>query len=63
MEMKGGIMRKMSEQSGKGSNFIDGIKVHFNNDWVLVLPDQYQPLFILLPKQRIRKLHKIIANI
>jgi mannose-1-phosphate guanylyltransferase / phosphomannomutase len=41
-EMKGGIMRKMSEDSlDKEASFIDGIKVQFNNDWALVLPDQY----------------------
>ena len=43
-EMKGGIMRKMSEDSlDEEATFIDGIKVHFGEDWVLVLPDQYQP--------------------
>ncbi len=41
-EMKGGIMRKMSEDSlDKEATFIDGIKVHFGEDWLLVLPDQY----------------------
>jgi mannose-1-phosphate guanylyltransferase/phosphomannomutase len=44
LEMKGGIMRKMSEDSlDKEASFIDGIKVHFGEDWMLVLPDQYQP--------------------
>ncbi|MBI5484582.1 MAG: phosphoglucomutase, partial [Deltaproteobacteria bacterium] len=43
-EMKGGIMRKMSEDSlEKDATFIDGIKVQFGEDWVLVLPDQYSP--------------------
>jgi mannose-1-phosphate guanylyltransferase/phosphomannomutase len=43
-EMKGGIMRRMSEDSlEKEASFIDGIKVHFGEDWVLVLPDQYIP--------------------
>jgi mannose-1-phosphate guanylyltransferase/phosphomannomutase len=43
-EMKGGVMRKMSEDSlDSEATFIDGIKVHFGEDWVLVLPDQYQP--------------------
>ncbi len=42
-EMKGGIMRKMSEDSlDKEATFIDGIKVHFSEDWLLVLPDQYR---------------------
>ncbi len=41
-EMKGGIMRKMSEDSlDKEASFIDGIKAHFSDDWALVLPDQY----------------------
>lgn len=41
-EMKGGIMRKMSEDSlDKEASFVDGIKVHQGQDWVLVLPDQY----------------------
>ena len=44
-EKKGGIMRKMSEDSlDKEASFIDGIKVTFSQDWVLVLPDQYQPV-------------------
>jgi mannose-1-phosphate guanylyltransferase/phosphomannomutase len=43
-EMKGGIMRRMSEDSlAKEATFIDGIKVQFGDDWVLVLPDQYLP--------------------
>lgn len=43
-EMKGAVMRKMSEDSlDKEASFIDGIKVHFGEDWVLVLPDQIQP--------------------
>jgi mannose-1-phosphate guanylyltransferase/phosphomannomutase len=43
-EMKGGLMRKMSEDSlEKEATFIDGIKVHFGDDWLLVLPDQYVP--------------------
>jgi mannose-1-phosphate guanylyltransferase / phosphomannomutase len=41
-EMKGGIMRKMSEDSlDLEASFIDGIKVHFGHEWALVLPDQY----------------------
>jgi mannose-1-phosphate guanylyltransferase/phosphomannomutase len=44
-ELKGGIMRKMSEDSlDKEASFIDGIKVHFGQDWALVLPDQYLPV-------------------
>jgi len=44
-EKKGGIMRKMSEDSlEKEASFIDGIKVSYGENWVLVLPDQYQPV-------------------
>jgi len=44
LEMKGGVMRKMSEDClDKEATFIDGIKVHFCEDWVLLLPDQYKP--------------------
>ncbi|HEY5513614.1 MAG TPA: phosphoglucomutase, partial [Geomonas sp.] len=44
-DKKGGIMRKMSEDSLElEATFIDGIKVNFGQDWVLVLPDQYQPV-------------------
>jgi mannose-1-phosphate guanylyltransferase/phosphomannomutase len=43
-EMKGGIMRKMSEDSlEKDATFIDGIKVQSGENWVLILPDQYLP--------------------
>lgn len=43
-ELKGGIMRRMSEDSlDEEASFVDGIKVQFGEDWVLVLPDQYQP--------------------
>ncbi len=43
-EMKGGVMRKMSEESlEKEATFVDGIKLHLGEDWVLVLPDQYHP--------------------
>lgn len=42
-ELKGGIMRKMSEDSlDKEASFIDGIKVHSGHDWALVLPDQHR---------------------
>jgi mannose-1-phosphate guanylyltransferase/phosphomannomutase len=44
-ELKGGIMRKMSEDSvDQEASFIDGVKVHLGEDWVLVLPDQHSPV-------------------
>jgi mannose-1-phosphate guanylyltransferase/phosphomannomutase len=52
-EMKGGIMRKMSEDSlEKEASFIDGIKVQFGEDWVLVLPDQYVPCVHIVAEAR-----------
>jgi mannose-1-phosphate guanylyltransferase/phosphomannomutase len=44
-DLKGGIMRKMSEDSvDLEASFIDGVKVHIDSDWVLVLPDQHRPV-------------------
>ncbi|MDU0458088.1 MAG: mannose-1-phosphate guanyltransferase [Geobacteraceae bacterium] len=55
-EMKGGIMRKMSEDSlEKEASFIDGIKVHFGDDWVLVLPDQYIPIVHIVAEAKDHK--------
>lgn len=60
-EMKGGIMRKMSEDSlEKEATFIDGIKVQFNNDWVLVLPDQYLPTVHIVAEA---KEHKVALKL
>jgi mannose-1-phosphate guanylyltransferase/phosphomannomutase len=48
-ELKGGVMRKMSEDSlDKEATFVDGIKVHFGKDWLLLLPDQHKPLIHLI---------------
>jgi mannose-1-phosphate guanylyltransferase/phosphomannomutase len=55
-EMKGGIMRKMSEDSlEKEASFIDGIKVHCGAEWVLVLPDQYLPVIHIVAEARDHK--------
>jgi mannose-1-phosphate guanylyltransferase/phosphomannomutase len=44
-EFKGGIMRKMSEDSvDLEASFIDGVRIQLNHDWALVLPDQYRPV-------------------
>jgi mannose-1-phosphate guanylyltransferase/phosphomannomutase len=45
LEFKGGIMRKMSEDSVElEASFIDGVRIQLNNDWALMLPDQYRPV-------------------
>ncbi|NVN98548.1 MAG: NTP transferase domain-containing protein [Geobacteraceae bacterium] len=55
-EMKGGIMRKMSEDSlEKEATFIDGIKVLFGDDWLLLLPDQYRSFIHLVAEAREHK--------
>ena len=55
-EMKGGIMRKMSEDSlEQEASFIDGIKVHFGAEWVLVLPDQYLPVIHIVAEAKDQK--------
>lgn len=55
-EMKGGIMRKMSEDSlDKEATFIDGIKVSFGDDWLLLLPDQYRSFIHLVAEAREHK--------
>ena len=52
-EMKGGIMRKMSEDSlEKEATFIDGIKVHIGKEWVLLLPDQYLPVIHIVAESK-----------
>lgn len=55
-EMKGGIMRKMSEHAvDLDASFIDGIKIQFGEEWVLVLPDQYRPLVHIFAESRDQK--------
>lgn len=44
-ELKGGIMRRMSEDSVElEASFIDGVKVQLPGGWALVLPDQHRPV-------------------
>jgi mannose-1-phosphate guanylyltransferase / phosphomannomutase len=63
LEMKGGIMRRMSEDSlDKEASFIDGIKVHFGEDWLLVLPDQYQPNVLIVAEAKEQKVAKKILE-
>jgi mannose-1-phosphate guanylyltransferase/phosphomannomutase len=48
-ELKGGIMRKMSEESlDKEATFVDGIKIYNGNDWLLLIPDQHKPFIHLV---------------
>jgi mannose-1-phosphate guanylyltransferase / phosphomannomutase len=63
-EMKGGIMRRMSEDSlEKEATFIDGIKVQFGEDWVLVLPDQYLPcVHIVSEAKDLRTAQKLLTE-
>ncbi len=44
-ESKGGLMRRMSEDSvDQKATFIDGVRVDTERGWVLVLPDQHRPI-------------------
>jgi len=44
VEYKGGIMRRMSEDSAnQRASTIDGIKIQQDDGWVLVLPDEHRP--------------------
>jgi mannose-1-phosphate guanylyltransferase/phosphomannomutase len=63
-EMKGGIMRKMSEDSlEKEATFIDGIKIHNGTEWVLVLPDQYLPLVhIVAEAEEMKTAQKLLGE-
>ncbi len=55
-EIKGGLMRKMSEDSlEKEASFIDGIKVQSGEDWVLLLPDQYLPTVHIVAEAKDQK--------
>jgi len=52
-EMKGGVMRRMSEESlDKEASFVDGIKLHFGEDWLLVLPDQHRSCIHLIAEAK-----------
>lgn len=47
-ENKGKIMRKLIENfADKNIEYIDGIKIHFDNSWVLILPHPEEPSFIV----------------
>ncbi|MFM7061998.1 MAG: hypothetical protein ACKO04_00685, partial [Actinomycetes bacterium] len=44
-EQKGTVMRSLVEQTqGRDVELIDGVKVHHDAGWVLVLPDPEEPL-------------------
>ncbi|MBS1716572.1 MAG: NTP transferase domain-containing protein [Armatimonadetes bacterium] len=46
-EAKGVVMRRMSEESSDGMKIdtLDGLKFYNSTQWVLVLPDQVEPMF------------------
>lgn len=45
LDSKGRVMRKTTEAAaGKNASFIDGVRIQFENKWVLVLPDPYRPI-------------------
>ncbi|MEK7812937.1 MAG: nucleotidyltransferase, partial [Candidatus Desantisbacteria bacterium] len=47
-EMKGTVMRRLIEETtDKRVELIDGVKIHHNEDWILLLPDQDEASFHL----------------
>ncbi|HWD37839.1 MAG TPA: hypothetical protein VG944_03265, partial [Fimbriimonas sp.] len=45
-EAKGAVMRRLAEENREGSvELLDGIKIHGEDSWVLVLPDAVEPMF------------------
>jgi mannose-1-phosphate guanylyltransferase/phosphomannomutase len=47
-EKKGTVMRRLMEEAdgaGSKAELIDGVKLHFGKNWVLVLPDADKPFF------------------
>jgi mannose-1-phosphate guanylyltransferase/phosphomannomutase len=47
-EFKGVVMRKASEEAmGKNAIFLDGVKIYFDDSWVLIFPDQYKSMIHL----------------
>ncbi|APG24882.1 mannose-1-phosphate guanyltransferase [Syntrophotalea acetylenica] len=63
-QFKGGVMRKMSEHTvNLDASFVDGVKIRFEDDWVLVLPDQYRPLMhIVADSPDIRRAESLLEN-
>lgn len=63
-EYKGGIMRLMNEATiEQQTTFIDGVKVHYGDDWVLVIPDPYRPLVhILAEASKVKKVDSLIKE-
>jgi mannose-1-phosphate guanylyltransferase/phosphomannomutase len=44
-ESKGGLMRRMSEETvDKKASFIDGVRIDTDCGWILVKPDQHRPV-------------------
>ena len=63
VEVKGYLMRKMSEEAReREASFLDGIKIIFNDGWAHMVPDQYSPNVHLYVEGKTKaagdKLHK-----
>jgi mannose-1-phosphate guanylyltransferase/phosphomannomutase len=44
-ELKGGLMRRMSEDAvDREASFVDGVRIAAEGGWVLLLPDQHRPV-------------------
>ncbi|RKY98898.1 MAG: phosphoglucomutase, partial [Candidatus Hydrothermota bacterium] len=55
-DKKGVVMRKMSESAqGHEASFLDGVKIFFGNDWVMVHPDQFKPYIHIFSEAETQK--------
>ncbi len=63
-DLKGGIMRRMSEDSvDLVASFTDGVKVELDGAWALVLPDQHRPLVhIVVEAADPRRAEQLLAS-
>ena len=56
-------MRLMNEATaGLQTTFIDGVKVHTGDDWVLVVPDPYRPLVHILAEAKVAERADALLN-
>jgi mannose-1-phosphate guanylyltransferase/phosphomannomutase len=48
-ERKGGTMRAViAATAGERTELVDGVKVHLDNDWVILYPDHDRPYFLII---------------
>jgi mannose-1-phosphate guanylyltransferase/phosphomannomutase len=63
-EQKGAVMRSLAEQidGSKRVEMVDGIKIHDEDKWVLILPDALEPLFHLYAESNSLKDSQLLVD-